>query len=124
MDKRLDLMHDCIIALTKTLTDAGLEQFGAVIRYNFLEIEIDMNDVEAHEETARFVETVAMHLQRLNINAIVHRLPDCKNIGNNIHSWSLTVVGSDDSSSLLPIKFRCICNTAGRIRSSLHVILG
>jgi len=124
MEKRLDLMHSCIVALSRTLTDAGLEKVAAAMRLGLLEINIDMNDVEAHEESARFVETVVVHLRALNVEARIDRLPDCHNIGDNIHPYDLIVTNPDGSESLLPMRFRCICITSGQIVSTLHVVLG
>ncbi len=124
MEKRIDLMHQCVVALSDTLIDTGLDRFGGALRYGKLEITIAMNDVEPHEESVRFVETLVLHLRERGVYAAYERQDDCHNVGDNTHPYNFVVLGDDGDQQLLPIAARCICRTAGRRISVLHVVLG
>ena len=126
MTKRTDLMHQCLEALSSTLMDAGLERLqAAVVRGGVLEVEVGMEDLDAHEETARFVDTLVMHLQRdHDIHARAERCQDGQNAGSNVHPYDLFVVLPDGTEEQLPIGIRCRCKTSGRIVSRLHIVLG
>lgn len=126
MPKRYDLMYQCLNALSGTLTDAGLERMRAgVVRNGLLEIEVGMEDLEAHEESARFVDTLVMRLQRDHgIRAKAIRMPDGRNAGSNVHPWDLVAMNHDGSEEPLPIAVRCRCKTSGKTVSTLHIVLG
>lgn len=124
--KRYDLMYQCLNALSNTLIDAGLDRMQtAVVRNELLEVEIGMEGLDAHEESARFVDTLVMHLQRdHDVRAKADRMPDGQNAGSNVHPWDLSVVNYGGTEDRLPIAVRCRCNTSGRTVSTLHIVLG
>lgn len=126
MRKRFDLMYQCLDALSRTLADAGLERAAiSLVRHGLLEVEVAMEGLNAHEESARFVDTVVMHLRRAHgVSAEAVRLPDGQNAGSNVHPWKLVVSDGGASEELLPLGIRCRCRTSGKKVSTLHIVLG
>ncbi|MFH1047800.1 MAG: hypothetical protein V1738_05855 [Patescibacteria group bacterium] len=124
--KRIDLLHQCLKAVSLTLIDAGLMQSKFVVgRYGLAEIEVDMADVDGHDESNRFVETVVMHLQRdCGLPAWPVRLADGENAGSRVHPWKLFVTNDDGGEDVLPFSISCRCNTSGKTFSVLHIVLG